>query len=89
MLAFLHVRPCSVLFAHFLSLRFHAALPTDEQFITTIYDLFGAGSETSSNTMEFAIYFVMRHPSVQEKVFQEIETVIGQNRGPNAGDRNV
>lgn len=61
----------------------------DEQFITTTIDLFEAGSETSSNTMEFAIYFAMKHPSVQDKIFEEIERVVGKDRYPTMEDKHL
>ncbi|CAL8072231.1 unnamed protein product [Orchesella dallaii] len=60
---------------------------TDEQFITTITDLFEGGSETSSNTLEFAFYYVMKNPNVQSKVQAEIDQVVGRSRLPNTGDR--
>jgi cytochrome P450 len=52
-----------------------------------ILDLFMAGSETTSNTLEFAILYMMLYPEVQRKVQQEIDTVIGSDRFPTAADR--
>jgi len=45
-------------------------------------DLFIAGSETTSNTLEFAILYMILNPKVQAKVFQEIEAVIGLQEKP-------
>lgn len=59
----------------------------DEQFITVITDLFEAGSETSSNTLEFAIYYAMKNPRVQKKVQEEIDRVVGRSRLPSIADR--
>ena len=33
-----------------------------------VKDFFGAGSETTATTLGWAIYFMMKHPHVQEKV---------------------
>lgn len=46
-----------------------------------------AGSETTSNTMEFAILYMILHPEVQRRVQAEIDSVIGQNRFPSISDR--
>ncbi|ODM98070.1 Methyl farnesoate epoxidase [Orchesella cincta] len=60
---------------------------SDEQFITTITDLFEGGSETSSNTLEFAVYYVMKNPRVQRKIQEEIDQVVGRSRLPTFADR--
>jgi len=60
---------------------------TDEQFVVVCMDLFMAGSETTSNTLEFAILYMILHPEVQEKVQTEIDSVIGQNRFPSMLDK--
>jgi len=50
-------------------------------------DLFEGGTETTNNTMEFAMLYAMNHPRLQEKVQKEIDTVIGRNRLPTLTDR--
>ncbi len=62
-------------------------LLTDEQFIVVSMDLFMAGSETTSNTMEFALLYMILHPEVQKKVQAEIDSVVGSNRFPSILDK--
>jgi len=50
-------------------------------------NLFGAGAETTSNTLSWSFYLLSKHPEVQKKLFQEIEEVIGTSRLPSADDR--
>ncbi|XP_077141714.1 cytochrome P450 2F2-like [Ranitomeya variabilis] len=48
--------------------------------------LFFAGTESVSATLRFSILLLMKYPSIAEKVYNEIENVIGQ-RPPNYEDR--
>jgi cytochrome P450 len=50
-------------------------------------DLFTAGSETTANTLEFALLYAMLHPRVQNNVQKEIDDVIGPQRLPTMSDR--
>jgi len=50
-------------------------------------DLFTAGSETTANTLEFALLYAMLYPRVQRKVQNEIDEVIGPHRLPSMADR--
>jgi len=59
----------------------------DEQFIITTIDLFEAGAETTSNTLEFAFFYLMDNPEVQEKVYEEISRVVGKDRLPTIADK--
>jgi len=60
---------------------------TEEQLITVLIDLFDVGSETTSNTMEFAILYMVLHPNVQARVQAEIDEVIGSSRYPVYADK--
>ncbi|XP_073500308.1 cytochrome P450 2D15-like [Phyllobates terribilis] len=55
------------------------------QLLTT-YDLFVAGSETTSTTLRWAVMFMLLYPDVQFKVQEEIDQVIGRERKPTMGD---
>ncbi|XP_073405344.1 cytochrome P450 2F2-like isoform X2 [Dendrobates tinctorius] len=48
--------------------------------------LFFAGTESVSATLRFSILLLMKYPSIAEKVYNEIENVIGQ-RPPSYEDR--
>ncbi|XP_063056804.1 cytochrome P450 2J2-like [Engraulis encrasicolus] len=50
-------------------------------------DLFAAGTETTSTTLQWALIALMKYPHVQEKVQAEIDSVVGQSRQPSMADR--
>lgn len=60
---------------------------TEENLMFCVVDLFGAGTETTSNTLRWALAFMVKYPDVQEKVQSEIDQVIGQTRQPLMDDR--
>ncbi|KAG9467189.1 hypothetical protein GDO78_015444 [Eleutherodactylus coqui] len=49
----------------------------NENLISLVVDLFGAGMETTSTTLRWAILLMMKYPEIQQKVQSEIEQVIG------------
>lgn len=60
---------------------------TERQLLAICLDLFIAGSETTSKTINFAFLYMVRDMHVQEKVHEEIDRVIGRDRLPNLDDR--
>jgi len=50
-------------------------------------DLIGAGTETTSTTLLWAILFMTKYPKVQEKLHKEIDLVLGKDRQPSRDDR--
>lgn len=60
---------------------------TEEQLLVLLLDLFMAGSETTSSTLSFIIYLLIKHPHVQTKVYEELEAVVG-NRDVQLDDKN-
>ncbi|XP_049678025.1 cytochrome P450 2D14 isoform X2 [Accipiter gentilis] len=50
-------------------------------------DLFAAGSETTSTTLQWAFLYMLLHPEIQSKVHAEIDKVIGRERSPTMKDQ--
>ncbi|KAG2460793.1 CP2K1 protein, partial [Polypterus senegalus] len=59
----------------------------EDNMVYTSLNLFGAATETTSTTLRWGLLLMMKYPEVQEKVRQEIETVIGKERNPQVNDR--
>ena len=67
------------------------SLPTDDlDSIMALIDLFGAGFDTSSITLYYAIAYLVKYPHVQTKAQEELDQVIGKHRMPEVADlRNL
>ncbi|AWP11325.1 putative cytochrome P450 2J1-like [Scophthalmus maximus] len=50
-------------------------------------DLFLAGSETTSKTLQWGLIYLIKNPHIQDKVQAEIDREIGQTRQPTMADR--
>ena len=46
----------------------------------TLFDLFLAGSETTSTTLTWAVLYMVRYPGVQAGVQRELARVVGEDR---------
>merc|ERR1719290_57954 len=65
---------------------FHGQLGLDNLKVS-MFDLFLAGSETTSTTLTWAALYMVRYPEIQSKVQHELDTVVGINRLPNMEDK--
>ncbi|CAF0888894.1 unnamed protein product [Adineta steineri] len=52
-----------------------------------VQDLFVAGTETVSNTLNWTIFYIVSHPHVQKQIHEEIDRFIGKDRAPCEKDR--
>ncbi|XP_054459002.1 uncharacterized protein LOC129094767 [Anoplopoma fimbria] len=59
----------------------------DGNLVLCCLDLFLAGSETTSKTLQWGLIYLIRSPHIQDKVQAEINRVIGQIRQPTMADR--
>jgi cytochrome P450 len=59
---------------------------TKKDIIPFLYDLFLAGSETSSSTIEWAIAEAIRNPPIMKKAQAELEEVLGKDKRVEESD---
>ncbi|XP_002937251.3 cytochrome P450 2C20 [Xenopus tropicalis] len=58
-----------------------------DNLVYSILDLYVAGTETTTNTMQFALLVMMKYPHIQVKVQMEIDKAVGSDRLPGVADR--
>uniref|UniRef100_H2VD54 Cytochrome P450, family 2, subfamily N, polypeptide 13 n=1 Tax=Takifugu rubripes TaxID=31033 RepID=H2VD54_TAKRU len=59
----------------------------ERNLVLCCLDLFLAGSETTSKTLQWGLIYLIRNPHIQEKVQVEIDRTIGRTRQPTMADR--
>ncbi|XP_072346329.1 cytochrome P450 2G1-like [Scyliorhinus torazame] len=59
----------------------------DENLLLSTFNLFLAGTDTTSSTMRWGILLFLKFPEVQEKIQSEIDQVIGSERIPTVADQ--
>ncbi|XP_035390325.1 cytochrome P450 2M1-like isoform X2 [Electrophorus electricus] len=58
-----------------------------DNMLSTTWNLFSAGTETTSSTLRQGLLLMMKHPDVQARVQKEIDVVVGPDRWPSLDDR--
>ncbi|KAM9763024.1 cytochrome P450 2J6-like isoform 1-T1 [Menidia menidia] len=59
----------------------------EENLVLCCLDLFLAGSETTSKTLQWGLIYLIKNPLIQDKVQAEIDRVVGQTRWATMADR--
>ncbi|XP_038642109.1 cytochrome P450 2C21-like [Scyliorhinus canicula] len=59
----------------------------DKNLLMSAMNLFLAGTETTSTTMQWGLQILAKYPHIQEKIYREIEEVVGSCRCPAVEDR--
>jgi len=63
----------------------------DAQLVSTVIDLFAAGTETASSAIRWAVLYLARQPDLQEKIYQELKAGMSDdannNKLPSYSDR--
>ncbi|XP_033830175.1 cytochrome P450 2U1 [Periophthalmus magnuspinnatus] len=60
---------------------------TEDYLFYIIGDLFIAGTDTTTNSVLWILFYMVLYPDIQEKVQEEIDTVIGQHQTPSMNDK--
>ncbi|XP_068601194.1 cytochrome P450 2F3-like [Brachionichthys hirsutus] len=58
-----------------------------ENLVSTVLNLFLAGTESTSSTIRYALSVLIKHPNIQEKMQQEIDTLTENCNYPRMEDR--
>ena len=58
------------------------------QLERTLRDLFVAGSDTITNSLEWALILLANHPSIQARLQEEIDSVVPRDRLPCLEDKS-
>lgn len=61
---------------------------TDLQLTMIILDMFIAGSQTTSITLDLALMLMVIYPDIQDRVQRDIDTVLGEAQLPSLNDKS-
>ncbi|XP_060071846.1 cytochrome P450 2J6-like [Ylistrum balloti] len=61
---------------------------TDDNLLITLLHLFAAGTETVATAVRYSVLYLLHHPDIQDRMFTEINNVVGQSRSVTGADRS-
>ena len=62
-------------------------ISTEDQLLSILVDLFGAGAETTATTIRWTVLYLIHNVDIQNKMWKEIDNVVGVGRLPSLSDR--
>uniref|UniRef100_A0AAQ6AEH6 Uncharacterized protein n=1 Tax=Amphiprion ocellaris TaxID=80972 RepID=A0AAQ6AEH6_AMPOC len=62
---------------------------SDDHLLMTVGDIFGAGVETTTTVLKWAITYLIHHPQVQRRIQDELDSKVGEDRSPKLSDRGT
>uniref|UniRef100_A0A8C6WKP8 Cytochrome P450, family 17, subfamily A, polypeptide 1 n=1 Tax=Neogobius melanostomus TaxID=47308 RepID=A0A8C6WKP8_9GOBI len=60
---------------------------SDDHVLMTVGDIFGAGVETTTTVLKWAVAYLIHHPQVQRLIQEELDQRVGLERAPLLKDR--
>ncbi|XP_063208097.1 cytochrome P450 2C5-like [Chroicocephalus ridibundus] len=60
---------------------------SNEDLVMSVFNLFGAGTVTTSNALVFCLLILAKYPRIQAKVQEEIDAVVGAGSAPSTEDK--
>ncbi|XP_029376383.1 steroid 17-alpha-hydroxylase/17,20 lyase [Echeneis naucrates] len=60
---------------------------SDDHLLMTVGDIFGAGVETTTTVLRWAVIYLIHHPQVQRRIQEELDSKVGAGRPPQLSDR--
>lgn len=60
---------------------------TVDNLTTLIGNLFSAGTETTATSIRWAVLYLLHYRDIQDRLRQEVDTVIGRSRAPSISDK--
>ncbi|XP_048225030.1 cytochrome P450 1A2-like [Perognathus longimembris pacificus] len=58
-----------------------------EKIVNIVNDIFGAGFDTITTAVSWALMYLVTRPHVQRKIHKELDAVVGRARAPRLSDR--
>ncbi|KAG7271102.1 hypothetical protein CRUP_005655 [Coryphaenoides rupestris] len=62
---------------------------SDDHLLMTVGDIFGAGVETTTTVLKWAVAYLIHYPQVQKRIQEELDVKVGRDRNPQLRDRGT
>ncbi|XP_028983043.1 steroid 17-alpha-hydroxylase/17,20 lyase [Betta splendens] len=60
---------------------------SEDHLLMTVGDIFGAGVETTTTVLKWAVIYLIHYPQVQRRIQEELDSKVGADRSPQLSDR--